>query len=270
MPDFFAFARELSVAARRETLRDLSITSGLEDKNPGGPFDPVSNADREAERAMRDLIVEAFPDHGILGEEFDNRAGASAYQWSLDPIDGTRSYISGLPTWTTLIALMENGRPIMGLIDAPCLDELYVGFHETSWKEAAGVRTPIRVSKVGELGEARLATTDPLLFKGNAAAAFKTLYGATRITRFGYDAYAYARLASGTIDLVVECELKPHDYQALIPVVRGAGGTFGDWSGGTDFSAGQVIGAATRELYVAAVEVMRAAASSVPLAKDAD
>ena len=219
---------------------------------------------------MRDLIVKAFPDHGILGEEFDDRAATSAYQWSLDPIDGTRSYISGLPTWTTLIALIEKGDPILGVIDAPFLDELYVGSHETSWREAAGSRTPLRVSEVRELGEARLATTDPFLFEGNAAAAFETLYGATRITRFGYDAYAYARLASGTLDLVVECELKPHDYQALIPVVRGAGGSFGDWSGGTDFSAGQVIAAATRELYLAAVEIMRSAASSVPPAEDAD
>jgi myo-inositol-1(or 4)-monophosphatase len=165
---------------------------------------------------------------------------------------------------------MDNGRPVMGIIDAPCLDELYVGSGQRSWKETAGTRTPLRVSEVGELGQARLATTDPFLFRGDAAAAFEALYRATRITRFGHDAYAYARLASGTIDLVVECELKPHDYQALIPVVRGAGGIFGDWCGGTDFSSGQVIAAATRELYLSAVEIMRASASSVPSSKDGD
>ncbi|QNP46444.1 hypothetical protein H9L14_04545 [Sphingomonas sediminicola] len=157
-----------------------------------------------------------------------------------------------------------------GVIDAPYLDELYVGCLDSSWKEVAGARTSLRVSNVRELGEARLATTDPFLFDGDAAAAFKTLYGSVPITRFGHDAYAYARLASGTIDLVVECGLKPHDYHALIPVVRGATGVFGDWSGGTDFSAGQVIAAATRELYEAAVEIMRAAASSVPPPKDGD
>jgi myo-inositol-1(or 4)-monophosphatase len=242
----------------------------LEDKSLGGPFDPVTEADRAAERAMRELIAEAFPDHAIAGEEFDKKAGSSAYEWSLDPIDGTRSYVSGLPTWTTLIALLEHGDPVLGIIDAPCLDELYVGFGETSWKEVAGARTSLCVSDARELAEARLATTDPFLFVGNAAAAFQALYRAARITRFGHDAYAYARLASGTIDLVVECGLKPHDYFALIPVVRGAGGVVGDWSGGTDFSAGQVIAAATPELYDAAVEVMRDAASSMPPPKDCD
>lgn len=270
MSDFLAFGRQLVEVARRETLSASAGASGLEDKNPGGAFDPVTDGDRRAERAMREIIVEAFPDHAIAGEEFDNRAGTSAYEWSLDPIDGTRSYVSGLPTWTTLIALLESGDPVLGFIDAPCLDELYVGVGGASWKEAAGARTSLRASDARALTEARLATTDPFLFEGNAASAFQALYGAARLTRFGHDAYAYARLASGTIDLVVECGLKPHDYNALIPVVRGAGGVFGDWSGGADFSAGQVIAAATRELYEDAVRIMCVSASSVPPSQNGD
>ena len=270
MSDFLAFGRQLVEVARRETLTPAGGATGVEDKNPGGSFDPVTDGDRRAERAMRELIVEAFPDHGIAGEEFEKRGGSSAYAWSLDPIDGTRSYVSGLPTWTTLIALLENGDPRLGIIDAPCLDELYVGFGKTSWKESAGTRTSLGVSAVRELAEARLATKDPFLFEADAAEAFQALYSAARMTRFGHDAYAYARLASGTIDLVVECGLKPHDYFALIPVVRGAGGVFGDWSGGIDFSAGQVIAAAPLQLYDAAVEIMRDAASSMPPPKDGD
>ena len=270
MPDLMDFARRLAESARRETLRERSGSQGLQDKNPAGAFDPVTEADRAAERAMRGLIIEAFPDHGIVGEEFDSRSGSSPYQWSLDPIDGTRSYVSGLPTWTTLIALLEDDRPIMGLIDTPCLGELYLGSDRTSWKERAGERFPLRVSGVRDLASARLSTTDPFLFEGDAAGAFARLYGATRITRFGHDAYAYACLASGTIDLVVECGLKRHEYDALIPVVRGAGGVFGDWAGGTEFIAGQVIAAATPELYDVAVQIMRPAASSMPTSKDRD
>ena len=257
--ELVSFALTLADVARRETLRLAAATVPVENKGLGRAFDPVTEADRDAERAMRDLIVQTFPDHGVSGEELGHRAGTSAYQWSLDPIDGTRSYTSGLPTWTTLIALLENGEPILGLIDAPALDERYIGSGGESWSASAGSRTRLRGSGCTALGEARLATTDPFLFEEDALPAFRTLCRAVRMSRYGHDAYAYARLAAGTIDLVVECGLQPHDYHALIPVVRGAGGTFGDWGGGTDFSAGKVIAAATPELYEAAVEVMRPA-----------
>ena len=257
--ELVSFALTLADAARRETLRQAASTVRVENKGFGCAFDPVTEADRDAERAMRDLIVQTFPDHGVSGEELGHRAGTSAYQWSLDPIDGTRSYTTGLPTWTTLIALLDHGEPILGVIDAPRLDERYVGSGAGSWSASAGSQTPLCVSGCTTLDEARLATTDPFLFEENASPAFRTLCGVVRTTRYGHDAYAYARLAAGTIDLVVECGLKPHDYHALIPVVRGAGGTFGDWSGRDDFSAGQVIAAATPQLYEATVEVMRPA-----------
>jgi histidinol phosphatase-like enzyme (inositol monophosphatase family) len=252
-------ALDLADAARRVTLASKVETLSVENKGGVGHYDPVTEADRAAETAMRRLIEERYPDHSVAGEEFGSRSGSSTYGWSLDPIDGTRSFTCGLPTWTTLIALLEKGQPVLGIVDAPLLDERYLGDGSTSWCETGGSRSALRSSDCTILGEARLSSTDPFLFEGPAEAAFTRLRRAVRITCYGHDGYAYARLAAGTLDLVVECGLKPHDYNALIPVIRGAGGVFGNWSGGTDVASGQVIAAATPELYEATVAIMRSA-----------
>jgi histidinol phosphatase-like enzyme (inositol monophosphatase family) len=257
--EFTAFARELAGAARRQTLERFARDCGVEDKGSGGYFDPVTEADRAAESVMRQLIEAKFPEHGIIGEEFEERHADDRYCWSLDPIDGTRSYICGLPTWVTLIALLADGEPVLGLIDTPCLDELYIGTTAGTVLDRGGTATTMRASGCTELAEARLSTTDPYLFEGVSRSAFEQLRNAVRTTRFGHDGYAYARLAAGTIDLVVECGLKPHDYNALIPVVRGAGGRIGDWRGGSDLAGGNLIAAATPQLYEAAVSIMREA-----------
>lgn len=253
------FARQLADLARRETLGRWTSGCDVEDKSGGGVFDPVTEADRAAERAMRALIEREHPDHGIVGEEYGTKASGSPYRWSLDPIDGTRLFTCGLPTWVTLIALVEDEVPVVGVIDAPCLDERYFAIDGKAWLESKGSVKPLKVSQCRQLSASRLSTTDPYLFIGAAVGAFEALRTAAKTARFGYDGYAYARVAAGTIDLVVECGLKEHDYQALIPVVRGAGGVFGDWLGGEDFSSGNVIAAATRELYGAAVAIMRSA-----------
>jgi myo-inositol-1(or 4)-monophosphatase len=253
-----SFARELAVAARGETLRRERGNLNIEDKRTDGLFDPVTDADRAAEAAMRELIDDRYPDHGIAGEEFPNKAPNGPYAWSLDPIDGTRSYMCGLPTWTTLIALLENDAPLLGLIDAPRLDETYVGSGGGAHLICRGEQSTLSSSGCTRLAEARFSTTDPFLFGPNAA-ALQPLLAAVRVTRFGHDAYAYARLAAGDLDLVVECGLKPHDYNALIPIVRGAGGYFGDWQGASDFGPGNVIAAASRDLYDAAVELLAGA-----------
>jgi len=244
---FAAFASRLADAARAVTL--LAAERTVEDKSKGGVFDPVTEADRDAERAMRALIEAEYPDHGIAGEELADRRTGGAYLWSLDPIDGTRSFICGLPTWTTLIALLEEGAPILGLIDAPRLDERYVGDGKHAWLNGE----PLRTSACKSLGEARLSTTDPYLFRGDEAAGFARLRGAVRVARYGHDAYGYARLAAGTVDLVAESGLKPHDWNALVPVIRGAGGVIGNWRGGADLGDGQVLAAATPELFDQAV-----------------
>ena len=199
---------------------------------------------------MRQLIVERFPDHGIRGEELPDQAGSGDYVWSLDPIDGTRSFICGLPTWTTLIALIDQGRPVVGVVDAPALEESYVGCAGKAWMLLDGVLSPLQTSQCTRLSEARISSTDPfLMFEPASAARFETIRTAAPVARYSQDAYAYARLAAGTIDLVVESGLKPHDYNALIPLVSGAGGAIGDWCGGQDYGGGKIIAASTLALF---------------------
>jgi myo-inositol-1(or 4)-monophosphatase len=255
MHEFVDFAHRLADAARRETVPRWVSGSAAEDKG-GFEFDPVTDADREAERAMRALIEAEFPEHGVSGEEFPDRPTRGRFSWSLDPIDGTRSFICGLPTWVTLIALLEDGEPVLGLIDAPCLDERYLGSPDVGLFRGRGGEGQLRASGCTALSDARLSTTDPYLFRGTDAGAFHRVREQVRTTRYGHDGYAYARLAAGSLDLVIEAGLKPHDYNALIPVVRAAGGMIGDWEGGSDFSVGKVIAAATPELYQAALEAM--------------
>lgn len=255
-----SFALRIAERARRETLGRWASGCAAEDKGGAADFDPVTEADREAELAMRALIEQEYPSHGIAGEEFPARLASGPYRWSLDPIDGTRSFTCGLPTWVTLIALLEHEVPVLGVIDVPRLDETYVGEGADAWLQAGGVVSPLRASTCRELSQARLSTTDPNLFPAAAAKAFEQVRTRARTVRFGHDGYGYARLAAGSLDLVIECGLKEHDYLALIPVVRGAGGVIGDWRGGEDFAPGQVIAAATPDLYAAAVAIMGPAA----------
>jgi myo-inositol-1(or 4)-monophosphatase len=175
-------------------------------------------------------------------------------------VDGTRSFTCGLPNWVTLIALLHEGQPVLGLIDAPCLDELYIGHGREASLSRSGAEAPISVGDCRALAEARFSTTDPYLFTGAEAQAFEALRRQVRTARYGHDGYAYARLAAGSLDLVVENSLKPHDYNALIPVVRAAGGMIGDWRGGQDYMAGKIIAAATPQLFEAAVACMESAA----------
>jgi myo-inositol-1(or 4)-monophosphatase len=248
LADFADFAATLAAAARAETLKWAAGLEQVEDKNEGGAFDPVTAADRAAEQAMRRLIEARFPDHGISGEEFGDRPGACAYGWSLDPIDGTRAFVCGLPSWVTLIALLKNGRPVLGLIDAPRLGELYVGHGEEAVLIAAGGRRALAASGCASLAEARLSTTDPFLFDAAGAVGFERLRRGARLTRYGWDGYAYARLAAGSLDLVVESGLKPHDHNALVPLIRAAGGAVANWQGGADLGPGRIVAAASQAL----------------------
>ena len=251
--DLVDFALKLAAAARAQTLPRWRNGALVQDKGNGG-FDPVTDADREAERVMRSMIEQRFPDHGVSGEEFGETCGTSSLMWSLDPVDGTRSFMCHLPTWTTLIALLDDGKPVLGVIDAPVLGETYLGHSEQSWLYGSENNLKVRSSGCTSLGEARLSTTDPYLF--DEPGPFLQIRELAKVTRYGHDGYAYACLAAGTLDLVMETGLKPHDYNALIPVVRGSGGHIGDWQGGEDFQAGQVIAAATHELYDEAVALL--------------
>lgn len=251
-----SFAKDLVNVARQETLGVLDNRLA-EDKGRDGAFDPVTQADRACELALRRVIEARFPDHGIRGEEFPDKVAKGPFAWSIDPIDGTRSYMCSLPSWTTLIALLESGEPILGLIDAPCLDETYVGFGDRAMMIRKGEVSPLSTSGCNRIAQARFSTTDPFLF-GPAGGAVQSLIRKVKVTRYGHDGYAYARLAAGSIDLVVETGLKPHDYNAHIPVIRAAGGHIGDWAGGNDLAEGKIIAAASRDLYEAAVELLAA------------
>ncbi|MFL6735039.1 MAG: inositol monophosphatase family protein [Sphingomicrobium sp.] len=257
--NFLALAHELADAARGETL--LRWRGGVKAENKAQTgWDPVTEADREAERIMRDLIESNHGDHGSEGEEFPGRPARGPWTWSLDPVDGTRAFVCQLPTWVTLIGLLQKGTPVLGIIDAPCLGERYTGWGSEARLHRGGECETIRVSGCTVLADTRLSTTDPYMFQDAGMEAFAALRNKVRTTRYGFDGYAYARLAAGSLDLVIESGLKTYDYNALIPVVRAAGGVFGDWFGGDDFSRGDVIAAASPELYARAVEIMRSAA----------
>ena len=246
--DFF---RSLSAVARAAIDAELLKGLATDNKAEGG-FDPVTEADRAAERALRAAIEQRYSDHGIWGEEYGMVRAEAPIRWSLDPVDGTRALICGLPSWAVLVGLLEDGIHVAGMIDLPAIDECLIGIQGQTWRNGQVVRT----SGCGLLAEAKLSTTDPKLFVGEEQQSFERVRVACRLTRYGLDAMAYARVATGDIDLVIESGLKPHDYDALVAVVRGAGGHIGDWSGGTDLAEGKVVAAATRDLYDKAVELL--------------
>lgn len=241
----------LSHVARAAIRTELAAGLRPTSKDADG-FDPVTEADQAAERALRELIEERFPDHGICGEEYGLTRGDSAMRWSLDPVDGTRALMCGLPSWAVLVGLLEDGRHVAGMIDLPAVDERLVAVDGVTLRNGAAVRT----SGCATVADARWSTTDPYLFDDDEAEAVARVRQTAKIARYGLDAMAYARVATGDLDLVIESKLMPHDIDALVAVVRGAGGTFGDWEGGADFSRGRVIAAATRALYDEALTLL--------------
>jgi inositol-phosphate phosphatase/L-galactose 1-phosphate phosphatase/histidinol-phosphatase len=214
-------------------------------------------ADREAEMAMRRLIAARFPDHGVIGEEFGREREDAELVWVLDPIDGTKSFISGVPLFGTLIALARHGRPVLGIIDQPISRERWVG--------AAGRPTlfngaPISCRPCASLDAATLFATSPDMFRGEDAARFARVAAAVKLVRFGADCYAYGLLAHGFIDLVVEASLKPYDFSALLPIIEGAGGIATDWQGRplTIESDGRIAVAGDRRAHEAALRLLMA------------
>ena len=246
-----AFFSQLSNVARVAIEAEIALGLVANNKTDEG-FDPVTAADRAAERELRSLIELHFPSHGIWGEEYGMVRGDAAVRWSLDPVDGTRALICGLPNWAILVGLIDDGRHVAGMIDLPFLDETLIAHDGVTRRNGELVRT----SGCLFVAQARLATTDPTLFDIDEAAAFERVRLASRLTRYGLDALAYARVATGDIDLVIESGLKPHDYDALVAVVRGAGGHIGDWRGGEAFETGHVVAAASRALYDEAVALL--------------
>jgi histidinol phosphatase-like enzyme (inositol monophosphatase family) len=240
-------ALRLADAARAAALPHFRSSAAPDNKSATG-YDPVTEADRAAERAMRELIANERPSDGIEGEEYGAAAGSSGLIWHLDPIDGTRAFIAGLPSWCVLIGLAKESKAILGIIDQPWLDERYVGLGDQSWLDCRGARTMLKTRDCPALTHAILSTTDPFLLTPPERGAFEHLRATARLTRYGLDAYGYARLAAGTIDMVAETGLKSHDVAALIPVIEGAGGVVTDWRGAPAQLGGQIVAAANRKI----------------------
>ena len=255
---FGPFALELADTARAITLQYFARGIAVEAKAlKHGAFDPVTRADREAEAAIRGLIETHFPDHGIRGEEYGIKPGHSDFAWVLDPIDGTRAYISALASWGTLIALTRHDRPVLGLMDLPVLGERFVGFGDAAQlhKDGQSARA-LQVRACSALAEATISTTDPYLFRGAEKPAFEAIRAASRLQRYGLDCAAYGALARGGLDLVIESGLEDYDIAALIPMVEGAGGQVTNWSGGPAWQGGQVLASGDARLHSQALEIL--------------
>jgi histidinol phosphatase-like enzyme (inositol monophosphatase family) len=220
-------------------------------------FDPVTNADRAIERVLRTAIVSRYPDHGIVAEEEGERAGSSDYTWFIDPIDGTRSFMTGSPLWGTLIGLVRARKPLFGLLAQPVLEEVFFGGPSGSWLIKPERRERLRSRPCTALAQAVLTSTHPDMFSGERAAAFRALSARCLLTRFGGDCYNYAMLAAGHNDLVVEDQLKPYYIVPLLPILEGAGCVVTDWQGELPLEGGNVVAAGSSEVHSAALEVLR-------------
>ena len=262
--DDLALANRLADAAWSAIRPHFRALSTIDDKaEAGAHYDPVTEADRAAEQAMRTILAAERPHHGITGEEFGETESASGWRWVLDPVDGTRAFIAGLPVWTTLISLVDPlGFPVLGLIDQPILGERYIGWPGGAVLQTETGRSPLKVDDISSLADAVIATTDPFLLTEAERQGWTSLRNTARFARYGLDAYAYARLAGGTLHLVAESDLKPWDVAALIPVVTGAGGHATDWTGAPARLGGQVLCTASEKVMEEALILLREAAIS--------
>jgi len=254
--DFSSFVDQLASVSGDTILPFFRTSLGVENKGGPGTFDPVTAADRAAETAMRTLIRQSFPDHGIIGEEFGNERTEAEYCWVLDPIDGTKSFIAGMPAWGTLIALTRGGEPVYGMMHQPFTRERFTGDNNAArYRGPAGDRA-LRVRRCDKLGDAMLMTTSPLLMKAADRAAFGQVEQAVKLSRYGGDCYAYCMLAAGHVDLVIETELKPYDVLPLVPIIAGAGGVVTTWEGSAPHAGGRIIAAGDKRVHAAAMEVL--------------
>jgi myo-inositol-1(or 4)-monophosphatase len=259
--DFAAFVERLAQVSGEVILPFFRSAIRAEDKSLGGVFDPVTEADRGAEAAMRRLIGQTFPAHGVIGEEYGQDRPEAEYVWVLDPIDGTKSFVSGLPTWGTLIGLMHRGQPVYGMMAQPFTRERFYGdgkrarlrtlapSHGDAPPSEWATRS-LHTRGCASLAEATLMTTSPVLIRDDAdRMAYARVEKQVRLTRYGGDCYAYCALAAGFVDLVIESGLKPHDIVALAPIIEGAGGVVTTWDRENAAKGGRIIAAGDRAVY---------------------
>ena len=262
--DFEAFVARLADAAGEATLPFFRSALGAQNKAGGGlAFDPVTEADHAAEVAMRRLIEAQFPGHGLIGEEFGVKNPDAPYVWVLDPIDGTKSFISGLPMWGTLIGLKHNGVPCYGMMSQPFTRERFFGDGKASFwigpahRGTGQEKRKLHTRPCAEIADATVMTTSPRLLTPEKRAAYERVEQMAKIPRYGGDCYAYCALAAGHVDLVIEDGLQPYDIVALIPIIQGAGGVVTTWEGGDASQGGSIIAAGDPRAHEAAMKLLR-------------
>jgi myo-inositol-1(or 4)-monophosphatase len=243
------FLDELADISAHAILPLFRSPLAVDNKLYGQQFDPVTAADRAAEAVMRELILARFPDHGILGEEYGNDRIDSDLVWVLDPIDGTRAFISGLPTWGTLIGLRQAGKAIIGVMNQPFTGERFVGDTARAWYRGPDGARDLKTRACGTIDEAVLLTTTPALFQGADRAIYDRIEASVRLARYGTDCYGYAMVAAGQVDVVIEVGLNPYDIVALIPIIEGAGGVVTTWTGGSAADGGNVLACGDARLH---------------------
>lgn len=254
--DFASFVEELARVAG-DAIRPFFRTAlGVENKSRLGTFDPVTEADRAAETAMRRLIQKTFPLHGIVGEEFGDDKPDASYVWVLDPIDGTKSFITGMPAWGTLIGLMKDGVPVYGMMHQPFIGEWFAGDGAGArYRGPAGDRK-LKVRSCASLGDSMLYTTSPLLMDDGERKLFQKVEAGAKHSRYGGDCYSYCMVAAGYIDLVVETSIKPFDIIPLIPIIEGAGGVITTWTGESASNGGRIIAAGDKRVHAEALKLL--------------
>ncbi|WNW10201.1 histidinol-phosphatase [Pseudomonas sp. DTU_2021_1001937_2_SI_NGA_ILE_001] len=249
LQEYLTFAHQLADASGLAIQPWFRRPLSVEDKGEA-LFDPVTEGDKAAERAMRELIQARYPADGILGEEEEAVAGSSGLTWVLDPIDGTRAFITGLPLWGTLIALNDGQQPVLGIMNQPFTRERYVGTREQAWCNGA----PLKTRRCASLAEATLMATTPDMFDTAQRQTFDRVARQARLMRWGGDCYAYCMLASGFVDVIIEASLKPYDVQALMPIIEGAGGVMTSWTGETAQHGGPVVACGDPALHAEVIE----------------
>ncbi len=255
-------AHALADAARAETLAHFRRSGLGADNKAAAGFDPVTEGDRAAERAMRAILAERRPDDGIFGEEYGVTAGSSGITWVLDPIDGTRGFLSGTPTWGVLIAACEGTRPVYGIIDQPFIGERFEGGLGVAGYSGPHGTEPLSARKGVGLSEAILFSTFPEVGTPCEGALFRSVSERARLTRYGTDCYAYGLLALGHVDLVIEAGLQRYDVAGPIAVIEAAGGVVTDWTGGRADEGGRLVAAGSAELHAEALEILSQAAET--------
>ncbi len=254
--NFSSFVDQLATASGETILPFFRTALAIENKKVGG-FDPVTAADRAAEQTMRAIIRKQFPDHGILGEEYGSEDTDAEYVWVLDPIDGTKSFISGMLAWGTLIGLMRFGEPVFGLMNQPFTRERFSGDGGGAQYRGPNGNRDLRVRGCAGIDDALMFTTSPLLMNRSDRAAFGRLEDKVKLSRYGGDCYAYCMLAAGHVDLVIETELKPYDILPLVPIIAGAGGIVTTWDGGSPKAGGRIIAAGDARVHDAAMALLK-------------